>query len=173
MAQVKCLICGQSFDRDKEDYMKMGRRYAHRHCFDTLPVAEQEQYLAPDRLYQYIKKLFNFSAVPTAVFFAAEQSVKSKGMTYDGLYNAFKYAYEVLKKQKPMNNNVFGIIPYVYEEAQKYYSQKDTTRKENIAKVEELRNNLDEEKIVVRIKPQKRQPMRNERDLFSFLNKED
>ena len=30
---VKCPFCGQSFDANSEEFVKIGRRYAHANCY--------------------------------------------------------------------------------------------------------------------------------------------
>ena len=41
---VKCKYCGEYFDRDKEEWDKVGTRYAHSHCIqDNLKKLEQRK----------------------------------------------------------------------------------------------------------------------------------
>ena len=54
-APVKCLYCGEIFDRNKEPCQKIGLRYAHQECYD-LNFTEEDDY--KEKIYQFVKKIF-------------------------------------------------------------------------------------------------------------------
>ena len=45
--KVKCLFCGEQFDRDSVEFVQVKNRYAHKECFDkalsTLPQKEEKR----------------------------------------------------------------------------------------------------------------------------------
>ena len=51
-APVKCLYCGEIFDRNKEPCQKIGLRYAHQECYD-LNFTEEDDY--KEKIYQFLK----------------------------------------------------------------------------------------------------------------------
>ena len=54
---VKCSICGKSFDRDKEPFVKTGgRRYAHASCAEGLSEEEKKKREDEAIFWDYIKK---------------------------------------------------------------------------------------------------------------------
>lgn len=52
---VKCLYCGEQFDRMSEPNVKIGRRYAHKACYE----AQDQEVLKAEKdksdFYNYIK----------------------------------------------------------------------------------------------------------------------
>lgn len=46
-----------------------------------------------------------------------------KGYTYLGMVRALEYHYFIRKSSKEKANNSIGIIPYVYDDAQKYFEK--------------------------------------------------
>jgi hypoxanthine phosphoribosyltransferase len=67
-----------------------------------------------------------------------------EGMTYKGMTNALKYFYDVKKNSIEKSNNGIGIIPWVYEEAQKYFENKTIGEKIRMEKVEQISEKFEE-----------------------------
>lgn len=120
-APVKCLYCGEIFDRNKEPCQKIGLRYAHQECYD-LNFTEEDDYR--EKIYQFVKKIFG----PNYKYQAIETQRKSfvkKGMTNKGIYYTLKYYFEIQNGSIEKSAGRIGIVPYVYEEAQEYYEKID------------------------------------------------
>ena len=118
---VKCLYCGEQFDRLSVPNIKIGRRYAHQKCYeqqDPELIKEQQDEVA---FWEYIKELYgedyNFISIQKQV----ESYIKQYNFTYSGMLKTLKWFYEINHGSKEDSNGRVGIIPYVYEDAKKYY----------------------------------------------------
>lgn len=121
---VKCKICGQQFDRDKEECVEMGgRRWAHKNCaenIDMLPKKEKpknEQIIFTDAL----KDIFGNSADYPSAIKLAKKYMEEFGFTFSGMAKTLRYFYQVQNNPIDKSKGTIGIIPYVYEDARKYY----------------------------------------------------
>lgn len=88
--------------------------------------------------------------------------------TYSGIKRTLEYFYEIKKNPIEKARGGIGIVPWIYEEAKRYYynqwllSQKNAEK--NIADyIPKVRN--------IVIKPPKREPKK--RKIFTFLDKEE
>ena len=118
-AMVKCKFCGEQFDRNDPniEVVKLNRRYAHKACYDKQDkelLQEQEDQAA---LYQYIKVNFDFIRNKRLI-----ESYKEKhNFSYSGMLKALKWYYEIENGSKEKANGGVGILPYIYEQAYRYY----------------------------------------------------
>lgn len=120
-ALVKCLYCGEQFDRLSEPNIKIGRRYAHKSCYES----QDEEQLKKDKdkhdFFEYIKELYGSDYNYISISKQAENYIKQYNFTYSGMLKSLKWFYEVKGNSKESSNGRIGIIPYIYEEAKKYY----------------------------------------------------
>ena len=102
---VKCLYCGKQFDRISEPNVKIGRRYAHKACYE----AQDDETIKTekDKNDFYSKQ--------------AESYIKMYDFTYSGMLKSLKWFYEVKHNDKDSSNGKIGIIPYIYKDAYDYY----------------------------------------------------
>ena len=64
--RVKCSICQQTFDRDKEEFIATSaRRYAHKKCYERQQDSLDSEQKARQDILDYTKKLFkeNFNKI--------------------------------------------------------------------------------------------------------------
>lgn len=76
--------------------------------------------------------------------------VESKKYTPKGIYFALKYFYEVKKNSWEKSNDGIGIVPYIYEESRKYWTEQERKQKgfmEALEKQLEERQNREVVKI--------------------------
>ena len=122
-AWVKCLYCGEQFDRNnpKEEFVKIGRRYAHKHCAEEHDKSLSQEEKDLRDLITYIKELlgddYNFMKVKKQI----EEYHKNYNFTYSGMLRSLKWFYEVRGQSTDKANGGIGIIPYVYKQAYDYY----------------------------------------------------
>lgn len=145
--KVKCKFCGETFDRDKEECVKINSRYAHSDCYtkgQQFAALEKEKYR---RITDLIVEL-NGPDNDWARIGSQIKKFLSEGMTYDGIYGALYY-FHIIRKRKYKS---IGIVPHIYDEARKYYE-----REHNIyAQAEQVKTEeqqLENKKEVVVIKP--------------------
>lgn len=118
---VKCLYCGEQFDRDTEKCVKIGRRYAHQECYDKLSDKEKQENLDKSAFWAYIKELYHDDYDFVSISKQVESYVKQYHFTYSGMLKALKWFYEIQHHSKEESNGRVGILPYIYEDARKYY----------------------------------------------------
>lgn len=121
----KCLYCKKSFDIDIEEFaMPRTNRYAHLKCY--------EENFVPDDV--YIEEIYYFltSIKMKYDFIVCERQrnsyVKKLGYTNENILKALKYHYSVTNGDIVAAGGRIGIVPYVYDDALKYYN--DLERKQ-------------------------------------------
>jgi len=122
-AMVKCKFCGEYFDRNDPHikFVKLNKRYAHQACYEKQDKAELQEQEDWDNLIAYMHQLLgdDFEFVKTQ---KQLESYKTKyHFTYSGMYKALKWYYEINSGSKEKANGAVGILPYIYEQAYKYY----------------------------------------------------
>lgn len=168
---VKCVFCGKQFDRDKIEFVQMGsRRYAHRQCNADDIAQEDKVQEDRERLVEYLKKLFDVDNRLNPVLNSQLKKFREQfNYTDVGILKALKYFYEVRGQNSTQKFSGIGIVPYVYDEAQKYYYNLFLIRQKNAAKpVEQFRRVERTINIPVPTRQDKRK-----RRLFTFIEEED
>ena len=130
---VKCLYCGETFDTNVEPFVKpRANRYAHKKCADSQVIQDDaaaaaiQKNLIPDKEkedYNALKDYINhlFKSVNWPVTISKMQELRKQDYTYSGMLKSLKWWYEI-KKQSPADAKTpLGIIPYIYNDAYKYY----------------------------------------------------
>ena len=167
--QVKCLYCGQIFDRDKVPFIQVSkRRYAHKEC----SISEDEKKLQENKdreeLYDYIMKLFNISFVDPKIQKQIKKYIEENNYTYSGIKKALVYFFEIKGKSVEKANGGIGIVPYVYTQAYNYYYSLWLAQQKNEDKV--VQEYIPKVKEIVIPIPEKNP---RKRKLFSFLDDEE
>lgn len=166
----KCSVCGEKFDRDKEQAVRSGaRRYAHLKCDPDNPNLVEAEAPKPKtkekiddgrRLFtDTLQMIFGDDANYSSATKLAKQYMEEYNFTYIGMAKTLEWYYVICKHNKKKANGSIGIVPYVYKQAKDYY-----------AKIEKINQvNANKEKIqdtVIEIKIQ--EPKRTERKIKSF-----
>lgn len=164
---VKCPICNEVFDANKEPYVMVStRRYAHESCF--LTSQEKEDKLKRDKqtLEDYIKELFGYTNIPEKVNRQIKKYIKENNYSYSGIYKTLKYWFEVKKGDIEKANGGIGIVPFTYDDAYRYWRGVWEARERNKEKI----TSMTEIPVVeIHILPQERKPMKHSKKLFTFL----
>lgn len=163
---VICVHCNERFDASKEEYVKIGRRYAHAKCAAQKEKEKTQEEKDKEALESYIKELFHYEILPLKVKRQIEEYVKEYNYTYSGILKSLVFYYSIKHGDIKKANGGIGIVPYVYQEAYNYYFSIWEANQRN-AGVE----NYKPEVIEYRIKDPKPRPKR--RKLFSFLDREE
>lgn len=120
---VKCLYCGETFDRNNPSiqFVQVGRRYAHKDCAEEYNNSLTQDQKDLNSLIEYIKKLlgddYNFMKVKKQI----EDYHKKYGYSYSGMLRSLTWFYEVKQNSIDKANGGIGIIPFIYNDAYKYY----------------------------------------------------
>lgn len=154
----KCYYCDQYFDIDKEEFRKpVTNRYAHVKCYEENHTEDDE----------FIEKIYAFlsSQLINYDFLQCEKQrmsfIQKNGYTNEGILLALKYFYLVKKQSADRSGNRIGIVPYVYDEAQVYYTELEK-RKKKINR--DLKNQLKKETKHIKIKVEEK------KDNKKFIN---
>ena len=112
---VKCVYCGEIFDRDKEICVEVSpRRYAHATC-DKQGTEDLKE------LEEYIKKIFCETTVNAKIKKQINDFRKEYGYTYSGILKCLKWWFEIQGNTIDKAMGGIGIVPYIYKEVEKYY----------------------------------------------------
>lgn len=167
--RVKCSICSQIFDRDKEPFVNTSaRRYAHYKCATGIDPPKNQEEQDKEKLEQYIKKLFNIDYITPKIQKQIKSYRKDYNYTYSGIHGALVYAFEIKHNKIEKANGGIGLVPYIYEQARLYYQSLLEVQEQN---EEKIKNAYKPKEVVVYIKPPERKVKK--RKLFSFLDEEE
>jgi hypothetical protein len=119
---VKCKYCGVQFNRNAEPFVEVGgRRYAHKACAEAHQATVSQEELDYMELEKYIKKLFNESVISAKIRKQIRDFRQEYNYTYSGMLKTLKWWYEIRGQSIDMAQGGIGIIPYIYQDALKYY----------------------------------------------------
>lgn len=136
MALVTCGGCGLKFDRVAEEGEFIKGRWYHKGCAEI-----KRDKMSLD---EYICKLFNLKTPGPMNNTLIKKYREQKGFNYKGMKNALQYFYEVKKHSTSKSEERVGIIPFIYVEAEEYFSNLEKRRSKNKA-------TLEEEKVEIKI----------------------
>ena len=166
---VKCLICEKQFDANSEEFVKVGRRYAHKSCYENKEQNKTQDQKDAEALDEYIKKLFNEKYVSARIKKQIKDYKEQYGFTTSGILRSLVYFYEIQGNSIEQANGGIGIVPYIYNNAKEYYYKIWLASQANEGKdVQSYKPQV----VEIRITPPERKPMRK-RKLFTFLDEEE
>lgn len=180
MALVKCLQCGQSFDRTKIEAIAIGRRYIHATCKPAYDAAQDEKKAkeeakakeaeALNSLKAYILQLFDTEYINPKISKQIHDFYTVNHFTYSGMEKSLRYFFEVKNKPIEDAHGGIGIIPYIYEDAKKYWYTVWAAKQLNEAKPIEQYVAPPEQVFKIKV-PEP--PLRTRKHLFTFLDEEE
>lgn len=165
---VKCPICGKTFDRDKVPFVQVSaRRYAHKECSMSEDERKAQEIKDKEELDNYIMSLFKMTYVDARIQKQIKKYVDENNYTYSGIKKALVYFFEIKGNSIEKANGGIGIVPYVYQQAYNYYYSLWLAQQKNEDKVVEEYVPIVKEIII----PVPERKVRK-RPLFSFLDEE-
>ena len=115
--QKTCRVCSQTeenFHIDRIEITEVGPVLVQPFCVDDLR--------GRDRLVEFIYLLFDRKQSTRA--FSQIKQYEKKGYTYLGMIRALEYFFIIKKNSLAKAKGGIGIVPHIYDEAQKYYAKK-------------------------------------------------
>lgn len=109
-----------------------------------------EEYKEKMLVVNYLKQILDVEVLPTSFFAILSNEMTKYGYTYSGVYQTLKYLYDI--KEREISDNILGLVPYYYDEAQTFFNEVQKVAEKNANK---NINNMYKEKVVV-IKPKER-----------------
>lgn len=97
------------------------RRYAHIDCARTQEENKSKIEKDKEALETYIRQLFNMSTINSKIQRQIKSYMKEYSYTYSGIHKTLKYFYEVKGGSVEKANGGIGIVPYIYDDAYRYY----------------------------------------------------
>ena len=159
--KVKCLFCGEQFYREEVEFVQVKNRYAHKECFDKAEASKSQEEKDLKELEEYIMKMFNETFVNARIRQQIKRMREQYNYSYSGILKSLIYFFEIRRNPIEKANGGIGIVPYVYEDARKYYYDLYMAQKRNEdKKVGELVSKGRE----IKIKP----PIRKPREIKLF-----
>ena len=145
-----CVLCGLTIE-DNNDSIPYKNRYAHIACFRAAakaihvdktekvkkkeaekktkpaskPKAElkdalsDEEYIQKNLYYDYLCKTTGIAELPVKIYALTENYIKKYNFTFQGLYATLTYMHNILEKE--FGEDIVGLVPYYYTEAQAHY----------------------------------------------------
>ena len=121
---VKCPYCNQYFRRSSEQFIYDKGRYWHEECH-KLNLGEKSKTDSDRReLLAYIEKLLN-KKIDARILKQIKTYTEDYGYKYKGIQLTLEYFFELKGNLISKAQGGIGIVPYVYEEAKKYYMMKN------------------------------------------------
>ena len=166
---VKCYYCGERFDANAEEYVMVNsRRYAHKKCAEETETSLTQEQLDKIALEEYIQKLFNIEYVEPKIQKQIKKFIEEDNFTYSGIKKALIYFFEVKGNSIERAGKSLGIVPWVYQDAYRYYfSLWQAQQKNDTYKIKEYIPKIKE--IIIPVPEVKRKTKK----LFSFLDQEE
>jgi len=166
---VKCAICGETFDTNLVQAVKHGaRRYSHATCEpdnkDFIPMEVKVEDKDLTALKDYIKKLYGDKANWVLINKQIKDFQKEYNYTLSGILKSLVWFYEIKGNSPEKSNGGIGIVPFAYQNAYNYYYDLFVAQSKNENKdIVEITSKTRE----ITIKPPER-PIK--RRFFKFLN---
>lgn len=119
---VKCKFCGESFDTNTTEFIKIKNRYAHKDCATQHEASMSQEEKDLEALYDYVKKLladdYNYIKIKKQI-----EKIKKNNpnYTYSGMKKSLQWFYELKQHSVKEANGGIGIVPYIYNDACKYF----------------------------------------------------
>lgn len=119
---VTCIYCHEKFDRDKIDFVQISeRRYAHKNCVNKQQDLKNKEEKAYEELEKYIMNLFSKDYLTAKVRKQIKDYKQEYHYSFIGMLRSLKWWYEIKGNNLTQANDGIGIIPFIYEQAEKYY----------------------------------------------------
>jgi hypothetical protein len=116
--KVKCPECGTY--NDKENTIYHNAKYYCKICFENKQKESQDY----KDLIAYVCELYQIE-VPNGLMFKQIKDFKEQfNYTYRGMKTTLHYFYEIQEGNSVEDSVGIGIIPFVYDEAKKFYIDK-------------------------------------------------
>lgn len=119
--KTKCPYCDIYFYRDQEEHTLIKNRYWHKKCYEEFQEKQNVSVKAITELENYICELFSLDHVSARVKKQIKDMTDVNSYSYSGILSTLRYWYEIKGGDRKKANGGIGIVPFVYEDARKYY----------------------------------------------------
>ena len=145
--KVKCAFCQDETNKmEKTEMVRIDEKNFHPEC--------AKKYEDKKELIATICRIFNYK-MPGPRNNAYITKFLNEGMSYKGITNALIYFYDIKKNSIEKSNGGIGIVPWVYEDANRYYERKENMEKQLEEAIEYSKNNQPQEEKTRKVRVQK------------------
>lgn len=120
MANVKCPVCLEYFNRDKCEWEHYKNRYYHKECYKQI---EEEDRMVQE-IHEKMRMLLGSDYSQQKVNRQINALVK-EGKTKKGIKLTLDYWYDIKGSDPSKAAGGIGIVSYIYAEAQNYWEKKE------------------------------------------------
>lgn len=157
-----CDICRTKISLDEESQNLRQDIYVHTKCLSAYNTEASDR----EKLELFVANLFNMNWCGISNLKMIDKFINQYHYTPDGIIKALTYFYAIQKNDVSRANARIGIVPYVYDEAQKYY--------DNIAKAQKSNEGvIASEKKEIKVQIQKPVRVNRKRQSFRFLDEDE
>lgn len=159
----KCCVCGLEINRSKVKCYKGISKYFHIECLDgfkqahprakyeIVGIRDTSDEEAISQIYDYLTKEVGMKINDYGDLVKQCKDFKSKyKISCKDTYMTLKWYYGVKKNSIAKSNNRIGIVPYVYEDAKKYYDNLDKQKEIINANIYKQKNNVEPIRLIER-----------------------
>ena len=127
--KVTCRSCGGIIDKNKDfDWiMPKPRFYYHTDCYKQMQ--EENDYI--QEIHLKAKEFLGSTYSKTKVTRQIKKYIED-GHSPSEIYNALVYWYEIKKNSAEKANDGIGILEYIWDEVENYYTKKADIKKHNL-----------------------------------------
>ena len=130
---VTCQYCRKKFDRDKIPFVQISpKRYAHKDCSKKEDARLKQEEADKIDLENYIMKLLGEDYISPRVRKQINTYREQYQYTFSGMKKALVYFYEVKGNSTEKANGGIGILEYIWDEVENYYTKKADIKKHNL-----------------------------------------
>ena len=97
---VKCRICGERFDTEKEPTFRKSNWYAHQKCYDEREAAKSQDEKDLDHLMEYCSRLYGRLFNYNQTLRLAKSYHEKNGFSFSGIERTMKYVYDIYKSNR-------------------------------------------------------------------------
>lgn len=129
---VKCIVCGERFDRDKIPFKQVAaRKYAHLACVESEDSQKAQEEIDKDKFFQMVKSIYGPTYNYMLINKQATNFIQQYGYTWSGMTGCLHWFYNINHGSLEEGHGGVGIIPFIYEDVKKYYQNIYKSQQEN------------------------------------------
>lgn len=132
----KCPFCRKFLIANEEVAIYFNNHYYHNECFakfdDSVVKNAAKTLENKEELIQYIKLKFKITTITPKISQQLKNLIDGN-YKYEGILKTLEYFYDIKGNSPEKSNEGLGIVPYVYEEARRWYVDK-FQKKETVEK---------------------------------------
>lgn len=110
----------------------------------------EEEFADKKKVCEFLKQLTG-ADISIKAYSVMDKYKEKFNLTYKGIYQALVYFYDIKGNPLKADNDGIGIVPYIYEEANRFFESTSKTQAVNVENSNDITNMY--QKRVVRIKP--------------------